>query len=74
MKLPQLHVRDLFWLVLVAGMGCAWGIDRQRQLSRITALETALDANLLSLQKFEEVGSMGSGIGGGPWPGPAGNP
>ena len=28
MKLPQLSLRDLFWLVLVVGMGCAWWVDR----------------------------------------------
>jgi hypothetical protein len=28
MKLPQLSLRDLFWLVLVAGILCAWWLDR----------------------------------------------
>jgi hypothetical protein len=31
MKLPQLTLRDLFWLVLVAGMGCAWWVDNSNQ-------------------------------------------
>lgn len=30
MKLPQLSLRDLFWLVLVAAMGCGWWVDRTR--------------------------------------------
>jgi hypothetical protein len=29
MKLPQVSLRDLFWLVLVCAMGCGWWIDRQ---------------------------------------------
>jgi len=28
MKLPQVSLRDLFWLVLVVGVGCAWWLDR----------------------------------------------
>lgn len=30
MKLPQLHLRDLFWLVLVVACLCAWWMERQR--------------------------------------------
>ena len=30
MKLPQLSLRDLFWLVLVVAMGCGWWVERQR--------------------------------------------
>jgi hypothetical protein len=29
MKLPKLHLRDLFWLVLVCALGCAWWMDRR---------------------------------------------
>ncbi len=25
---PKLTLRDLFWLVLVVAMGCAWWLDR----------------------------------------------
>lgn len=28
MKLPRFNLRDLFWLVLVVGMGCAWWMER----------------------------------------------
>jgi hypothetical protein len=38
MKLPQLHLRDLFWLVLVAALGCAWGLDHRRLTSEIEKL------------------------------------
>jgi hypothetical protein len=27
MKLPQLTLRDLFWLVLVCGVLCAWWVE-----------------------------------------------
>ena len=32
MKLPQLTLRDLFWLVLVAAMGCGWWVERNRPI------------------------------------------
>jgi len=28
MNRPSFTIRDLFWLVLVVGMGCAWWVDR----------------------------------------------
>jgi len=40
--MPKLHVRDLFWLVLVVAMGCAWWIDRQHYKS--VADEASKDA------------------------------
>lgn len=27
-KLPQLTLRDLFWLVALVAMGCGWWMDR----------------------------------------------
>jgi hypothetical protein len=30
MKLPQLHLRDLFWLVLVVALGCGWWVHQHR--------------------------------------------
>ncbi len=38
MKLPKLHIRDLFWLVLVAACLCAWFV----QTRRVTGLESDL--------------------------------
>ena len=29
MKLPQLTLRDLFWVVALVAMGCGWWVDRQ---------------------------------------------
>jgi hypothetical protein len=33
MKLPQLSLRDLFWLAALVAMGCAWWM-RERHLAR----------------------------------------
>jgi len=30
MKLPQLTLRDLFWLVLVCALAVGWWVERQR--------------------------------------------
>ena len=30
MKLPQLSLRELFLLVVIAAMGCGWWVDRGR--------------------------------------------
>lgn len=35
MKLPQLSLRDLFWLVALVAMACGWWVDR----SRATAMQ-----------------------------------
>ena len=46
MKLPQLHLRDLFWLVLVVGMGCAWWLEHRRLVAaeeRCSEVETRAD-------------------------------
>jgi hypothetical protein len=34
MKLPKLHIRDLFWLAALAAMGCGWWVDRVRVAHR----------------------------------------
>jgi uncharacterized coiled-coil protein SlyX len=36
-KLPKLHLRDLFWLVLVAALGCGWWLDRSRMAAKEAA-------------------------------------
>src|SRR5262245_6496873 len=35
MKLPRFTLRDLFWLVAVAAMGCAWWTERSRFPARL---------------------------------------
>lgn len=42
MKLPQLSLRDLFWLLLVAGIALGWWMDRQRKEARHERLAAAL--------------------------------
>jgi len=43
MKLPQLTLRDLFWLVLVVAMGCAWGLDHRQAQQLIEQLRDRLE-------------------------------
>jgi hypothetical protein len=38
-KLPQLTLRDLFWLVALVAMGCGWAVDRFRIAEQWEALE-----------------------------------
>lgn len=55
MKLPQLALRELFWLMLVVGFGLGWWMDHRRietNSERLTAAlvrlyETALPGKLL---------------------------
>jgi hypothetical protein len=42
MKLPQLILRDLFWLVVVAAMGCAWWVERSKLLTEIERPRTVV--------------------------------
>ena len=37
MKLPQLTLRELFLLVVIAAMGCGWWVDRSRLAERFAA-------------------------------------
>ena len=39
MKLPQLSLRDLCWLVLVCALAVAWLLDNKRAASHIARLE-----------------------------------
>mgnify|MGYP001049340994 CR=1 FL=1 len=41
MKLPQLHLRDLFWLVLVSALAVGWWVERTRLLAEIDRLDLA---------------------------------
>jgi C4-dicarboxylate-specific signal transduction histidine kinase len=41
MKLPQLTLRDLFWLVLFCAVLITWWMERQRLVERIAELEKA---------------------------------
>lgn len=51
MKRLQLTLRDLFWLVFVMAMGCAWWLSHQRaahQAASANARIAALEAELKS--------------------------
>jgi hypothetical protein len=37
MKRPRFYLRDLFWLVALAAMGCGWWVDRGAQLASADA-------------------------------------
>jgi len=51
MKLPQLSLRDLFWLVALVAMGCGWWV-RDRHL---THENESLSADRQSVQKELEL-------------------
>jgi hypothetical protein len=38
MKLPQLTLRELFLLVVIAAMGCGWWVERKRLTSEVERL------------------------------------
>lgn len=50
MKLPQLSLRDLFWLLLVVALGCAWWV-RGREL----AIERGKNEKLTRLLPWQTV-------------------
>jgi hypothetical protein len=45
MKLPQLSLRDLFWLVLVCALGLGWWVERNRLQSRHQAEKIRINAD-----------------------------
>jgi len=49
MKLPRFSLRDLFWLVLVVAMGCAWWVNYSRMSSEVQRLK-AVEQSYLGLQ------------------------
>jgi hypothetical protein len=50
MKLPQLSLRDLFWLVLVCALAVGWGLDRVR----ISQKERALDEQTEHVMRWKK--------------------
>jgi hypothetical protein len=46
-------LRDLFWLVLVVGMGCAWWLDRAHSDRELARLRQELQ--LLKLNAFDSL-------------------
>jgi hypothetical protein len=50
MKLPQLTLRDLFWLVLVVALGCAWWSHARQATADIRRERRQLDLEILRRQ------------------------
>jgi hypothetical protein len=48
MKLPQLTLRDLFWLVALVALGCGWWVERTRSQEQVRQLNNLLRENLLT--------------------------
>jgi hypothetical protein len=44
-KLPQLTLRDLFWLVALVAMGCGWWVERIGKSSVLSRLPRTRPAN-----------------------------
>ena len=53
MKLPQLSLRDLFWLVLVVALGCGWWADRQELSEKIYKLQLGAFARYMDRMSVE---------------------
>src|SRR5688572_29382011 len=51
MKLPQLSLRELFWLVLVCGLVLGWWLDHRR----LTASENLWQRRAMELKRFVEL-------------------
>jgi hypothetical protein len=39
MKLPQLSLRDLFWLVALVAMGCGWRVEHNLLCNRMETVK-----------------------------------
>jgi hypothetical protein len=43
MRFPQLHLRDLFWLVLVCALALGWWLERSRLIAGHVSLKMQAD-------------------------------
>ena len=59
MKLPQLHLRDQFWLTLVVAMCCAWWVDHFRISQERADLKRQQEAYA---KDFEELISISDSV------------
>ena len=50
MRFPKLHLRDLFWLVLVAAILCGWWSSRSQSLTEIERLRSRVEGLQLQLE------------------------
>jgi hypothetical protein len=61
MKLLQLTLRDLFWLMLASAICCAWWVDGQRWSEKIAPLEQKRASYLADLKVLERM-TYGYGV------------
>jgi hypothetical protein len=53
MTLPKLNLRDLFWLVVVVALACAWWFQEGR-IAEARRLNTEKEMELRNVQRIEE--------------------
>ncbi len=59
MKPPQLTLRDLFWLVLVVAMACAWTVEYRSKMRQTEAFRNSLlEMGLENMQMMHELESL----------------
>ena len=73
MKLPQLTLRELFLLVVIAAMGCGWWVERGRLMAelqrsmqwkpRFDALQEAIESAEYSVQWSDDSVSIKKSYG-----------
>ena len=53
--MKKLSLRDLFWLVFVAAMGCAWWVSHQRLSGELQDTKRNLDAARAHIASWERI-------------------
>jgi hypothetical protein len=51
-KLPKIHLRDLFWLTLVVAICCGWAMYHRRTLNQ--AYEMVLDSEIELFNAYKD--------------------
>ena len=54
MKLPQLALRDLFWLIALAAMGCGWWIDHNVTKIGTGMSEESRRAGMATIERMKQ--------------------
>jgi hypothetical protein len=54
MKLPQLSLRELFLLVLIAAMACGWWVDHQSHVGLRGDMQAIQEVNELVCAELQE--------------------
>ena len=53
MKLPQVSLRELFLLVVIAAMGCGWWVDRSSLHRKNSSLSTTVKQQAGELERWQ---------------------